>query len=400
MSRTGRAIGAALTIVLLQVPIPAHADRFGPPWMDRVTADSTTLYTTLDRSQPTGALLRDTIVVVLGQQDDMIQVPDGWVAAADLAETTAPWVAEVSDPSVSVYAYPDLKSTIRRSGQQGDLFRVTGVSLGVGNNDIWWATTEGYVGLGSIRPATSAWAKQWTLPTVDLAPLGWWGLASAANARVGPSADAPSVGELSGGEHVKVLESARGQEVDGDPTWYRIDGGRFAGAYVHASLVQRIAQPEPTVLPPPADTQLGDKPWIVVDRTSHTLTLLRNGNVQFVTYVSLGRAGVDTPQGDYTTWGKYRADRMSNAANADADHLYDLPNVPFVQYYKHGGFAIHGAYWHDQFGTDESQGCINLTWTDAAYLFGQTVPQLAADAGESVANSDHPEATPVEILGT
>jgi lipoprotein-anchoring transpeptidase ErfK/SrfK len=91
---------------------------------------------------------------------------------------------------------------------------------------------------------------------------------------------------------------------------------------------------------------------------------------------------------------------MSNAANPDADHPYDLPNVPFVQYYKDGGFAIHATYWHDQFGTDESQGCINMTVTDAAYLFGQTLP-LVPDGTTSLlaANAATAESTPVQIFG-
>ena len=58
-----------------------------------------------------------------------------------------------------------------------------------------------------------------------------------------------------------------------------------------------------------------------------------------------------------------------SASVADADHAYHLPNVPFVQYYREGGYAIHRTYWHDHFGLVESQGCINLTWTDSAYLF-------------------------------
>ena len=165
---------------------------------------------------------------------------------------------------------------------------------------------------------------------------------------------------------------------------------------MHGSLLQRLPDPLPTIVPPPPEATLGDKPWIVVDRTAHTLTLLRNGQSQFVTYVSLGQAGKDTPAGDYTTWGKYRADRMSNAANPDADHAYNLPNVPFVQYFKDGGYAIHGTYWSDNFGTDASQGCVNLTWTDAAYLFDQTLPQTPADAS---GGDDRREATPVVILG-
>ena len=65
---------------------------------------------------------------------------------------------------------------------------------------------------------------------------------------------------------------------------------------------------------------------------------------------------------------------MSSQHNPDALNSYFLPNVPFVQYYLSDGSAIHGTYWHDSFGSSESQGCVNLTTTDAAYLFKLTSP--------------------------
>jgi hypothetical protein len=78
------------------------------------------------------------------------------------------------------------------------------------------------------------------------------------------------------------------------------------------------------------------------------------------------------------------------------EHSYDLPNVPFTQYYLEGGYAIHGTYWHDRYGTEESQGCINLTWTDSAYLFDLTGPTLPEGASETWDNAG--QATPVVVL--
>ena len=55
--------------------------------------------------------------------------------------------------------------------------------------------------------------------------------------------------------------------------------------------------------------------------------------------------------------------------------MFDLQDVPFVQYF-HRGFALHGAYWHDEFGKERSHGCINLSPADARYLFQFTQPVL------------------------
>ena len=99
---------------------------------------------------------------------------------------------------------------------------------------------------------------------------------------------------------------------------------------------------------------------------------------------------------EYSTFIKYRADRMTSTTVPTAEHSYDLPNVPFTQYFKSDGSAIHGTYWHDEFGTVQSQGCINVTWTDSEYLFGQTTPQIPPDQiGLPVAPE---QATPVVIV--
>ncbi|MBI3888052.1 L,D-transpeptidase [Candidatus Microgenomates bacterium] len=54
---------------------------------------------------------------------------------------------------------------------------------------------------------------------------------------------------------------------------------------------------------------------------------------------------------------------------------YDLPNVPFVQYF-YKGYAIHGAYWHAVWGTPISHGCVNMKIPDAQALYYWTNPIL------------------------
>jgi lipoprotein-anchoring transpeptidase ErfK/SrfK len=47
---------------------------------------------------------------------------------------------------------------------------------------------------------------------------------------------------------------------------------------------------------------------------------------------------------------------------------YYLPNVPYVMYFFQG-YGIHGTYWHNNFGTPMSHGCVNLTIEDSAWIF-------------------------------
>ncbi|MBV9323291.1 MAG: SH3 domain-containing protein [Chloroflexi bacterium] len=383
----------------------AYANRFGPPWQSRVSVDTATLYAQADRtSAVVGPLSRGKLVVVVNESTApdgtaWTQTPDGWLTSNQVTEETEPWIAEVTVPSVSIYARPNTGEPIRRTAKRGDLLRVTGASPGIdGDTSVWWSTTEGYVALRTLSESTSDWAKGWTLPSADAAPNGWWGtFRSQANVRAAASTKAPIVGTLGPGDRVKVLEEVAGDAVSGNPTWYRIDGGRYAGAVVHSSLVTRMAPPKQVVVDRPADAPAG-LGTIVISRSASSLTYLDADNQpQFTTYVSLGRAGVETPEGEYSTMGKYRFDNMSSATVSNADHDYFLPNVPFVQYYLDGGYAIHSTYWHDQFGLTESQGCINLTWADGAYLFGLTQPKVADGNIARWAIGDV-KATPVMIV--
>jgi lipoprotein-anchoring transpeptidase ErfK/SrfK len=58
---------------------------------------------------------------------------------------------------------------------------------------------------------------------------------------------------------------------------------------------------------------------------------------------------------------KYRYADMSGPG-------YYLPNVPYVMYF-YRGYGIHGTYWHNNFGTPMSHGCVNFPTDDAGWLF-------------------------------
>jgi hypothetical protein len=51
-----------------------------------------------------------------------------------------------------------------------------------------------------------------------------------------------------------------------------------------------------------------------------------------------------------------------------APNAWDLQSVPYVMYFDEGR-SLHGTYWHDNFGYRQSKGCVNLTISDASYVF-------------------------------
>ena len=78
--------------------------------------------------------------------------------------------------------------------------------------------------------------------------------------------------------------------------------------------------------------------------------------------VSTGTIWTPTVLGDYRIYVKYEAADMAGPG-------YYLPSVPYVMYF-YEGYGLHGTYWHNNFGTPMSHGCVNLRTEDAGWLFG------------------------------
>jgi lipoprotein-anchoring transpeptidase ErfK/SrfK len=111
---------------------------------------------------------------------------------------------------------------------------------------------------------------------------------------------------------------------------------------------------------PPLATALGSK-RIEVDLSEQRLTAYE-GEIELLTVlVSTGVARYPTPPGDYTIIRKVRSQVMSGPG-------YYLPNVEWVSYF-YAGYAIHGTYWHNNFGQPMSHGCINITNKDAEWIY-------------------------------
>jgi hypothetical protein len=135
----------------------------------------------------------------------------------------------------------------------------------------------------------------------------------------------------------------------------------------------------------------GDRKWIDVSIGEQTLVAYVGRNPVFATLVSTGRGGMGDPERDMATVrGTFMIYDKSVSATMDGDEDrsdgYSLLDVPFVQYF-HKGFALHGTYWHDEFGRQRSHGCVNLSPRDSAWLFEWTDP-LVPEGWHGVVNKD------------
>ena len=66
---------------------------------------------------------------------------------------------------------------------------------------------------------------------------------------------------------------------------------------------------------------------------------------------------------------------------------FDLPGVPWVSYINGRGVALHGTYWHNDYGRPRSHGCINLTPEAAKWIYRWTIP--AVPPAEGLVWEDH-----------
>jgi hypothetical protein len=131
----------------------------------------------------------------------------------------------------------------------------------------------------------------------------------------------------------------------------------------------------------PPGWSAGGRKWIDISILRQSLVAYEGERPVFVTLVSTGADGLGDPKKTHSTiQGAFLIHTKHVAATMDGDDVgdeFDLRDVPFVQYFTEG-FALHAAYWHDEFGTPRSHGCVNLAPRDAAWLFGWTTPDVPA----------------------
>lgn len=131
--------------------------------------------------------------------------------------------------------------------------------------------------------------------------------------------------------------------------------------------------PIPTVTPVPSYIVNAPAPLyssgkhIIVSLSQQWLYAFNGNELVFTAPVSTGRSTFDTPTGNFAIYLKVPRQTMSGTIRGE---YYRVPNVPHAMYIT-GDVAMHGTYWHNQFGTGVrmSHGCINLPLNSAAWLY-------------------------------
>ena len=146
----------------------------------------------------------------------------------------------------------------------------------------------------------------------------------------------------------------------------RINGLRDARLILPGQII-RLPGTASTNPAPPAATSGAGARRIDVNLSTQRLTAYEGNRAVFSTAVSTGTRAHPTVVGRFRIWTKLRYDDMTGGSRARGDYYY-LKNVPHVMYF-YRGHALHGTYWHSNFGRPMSHGCVNLSRADAAWLF-------------------------------
>jgi hypothetical protein len=299
-------------------------------------------------------------------------------------------IARVAIRSVSVYSKPSEKSKILYQRTRDELINIYEEVIspdGPGWNPLWYRVWRGYVHSAYLErvkirlnpivekiPEKRGQLAEVTVPmsqTVRYLPYkrGW----------------EPLYRLYYGSTHwVKGIEEG----PDGTP-WYRLHDELTEAEYLAAAVHFRLIPPEEFApISPEVD------PWrkhIEVSISQQTMRAYENDKVVMQSRVSTGvpdrnndpnLISTDTPSGEFHVYSKMPSKHMGNGEITDSLEAYELPGVPWTTFFAPNGVALHGTYWHTNFGMTMSHGCVNLPTEIAKWVFRWTTPVSAANTWE------------------
>ena len=176
---------------------------------------------------------------------------------------------------------------------------------------------------------------------------------------------------------------------DGEP-WYKIVD-EVDGKYIYyapAAHFRPITAEELAPISPEIDQ------WtkhIEVSISTQTLTAYEGQKVVMKTNISSGmltsstlwKISTKTPSGTHNIESKMPSKHMGNGFMTDDPDAYELPGVPWCCFFVMDiGVAIHGTYWHTNFGNPMSHGCVNMRSEEAKWIYRWTIPLATIDERE------------------
>lgn len=272
-------------------------------------------------------------------------------------------------------------------------------------NQRWVRTPDGYIYAPQLQPVRNV--PNTPVTALPSGQLGFWAEVTVpyVDMRLEGAAASPHIKTLLEGNFPVRLYYSQVVWIDqiaqdGGVIFYRFNenGGRPAGItggsygdllWGEASAF-RLLTPE-DVAPISPDIDPTSKK-VVVDRTENyqTLSCYEGSQEVYFCRVSTGQyrdvygnpvTEYLTPLGEHTTWRKSISIHMSGGTTGTG---YDTPAVSWSTLFSGEGYAIHAAYWHNNFGVPRSHGCVNCQPEDAKWIFRWATPANSLTEGDIV----------------
>ncbi len=289
------------------------------------------------------------------------------VRAAPIFQTPPPSsLGRVISWRQAIRTEPDPRAEVVAWKYRDEVFPLLSALVGAPpwpTNPLWYQVEEGYVHSGYVQPV-----ENHPQPPVTRVPEdGFWAEVAIPFAEARWSPGNPHVARKLYYETVYRVINAVEDETG--TWWYRLQEGITwsPGPYVLASSLRRLM---PHDIAPIAPGQ-PDK-WVYINTTTQHVDCLVGDQVVFSTPAGTGTYRTPTP------WGEFRMILKRHTSRMMGDD-YDLPGVPFPTYFTGSGVAIHGTYWHNDYGRRHSHGCINVPSSAAKWIFRWVEPATPYD---------------------
>ena len=256
-----------------------------------------------------------------------------------------------------------------------DTIRTEGL---LAHNPVWNLTKYGWVYSSWVQPVENVLNEA----ERHVPKKGFWAQVSVPYAimRVAPDDKAASLYRLYYSSVHLVIDVIR----DGQGAfWYQLKDDEYPTRreFVRAETLRRIDPRELTPLSPRAadkriEVSVKDQMLWAYEGDSLVYQAQCATGTMF-TIEGVGLVDFTTPTGEHTVVRK-RPSRHMRGFEGRPD-AYDLPGVPYCTYFTQAGAAVHGAYWHNDFGRPRSHGCVNVPPQVAQWVYRWSMPAAAYD---------------------
>jgi hypothetical protein len=270
------------------------------------------------------------------------------------------------------------------------------------NNDLWYRVTNGFMFTSTVQPIQPYHMPQEyseITTTIDEEP-GFWAevIVPYTPARSQPSG---SVAQLEDGTAVYETYSSVHRVIgierdDAGYLWYQVydDKPDADPVYVLARHMRLLSESAFA----PINPGVPDK-HITVTLDEQRIDCYEGDRLVFSTLTSSGGEGFGTPEGEHAVVYKQPSRHMYSDPELEAfsdPNFFDLPGVPFNLFFTTQGHAIHGTYWHGDYGRPRSHGCLNVAPEAARWMFrwAEPTPSYHVSAG----GSSREPGTPVSVI--